>query len=203
MNLIALVDYDNIKWIQEDKSFGDTEQNLELIADFLAKLVARDHPEVVEIRARLYGGWLDESGRFTREAEWSLALLSRIRGRRGAILLKPELALALAVRPADRLLGLMRLMPKRRRQKMVDGLMTADAIHYASTGPEVLLLLSDDDDLVPAAVAAGEQRKTSSSRAVGHSPPPCTIRLLRLREAGAALNDRLLMMCGLDIATIR
>lgn len=44
----------------------------------------------------------------------------------------------------------------RRQQKMVDTLMTADAVHLAHSGEaDLLIVASDDDDLLPALLSAG------------------------------------------------
>ena len=171
---IAFIDYDNVA--MELFGRGDTVPALAEIVHVAVEAVRRDLPFVRTLDLRLYGGWLDESGFFSSPAARLLPELRRFRGLRGGIRIATSLALALRGVPDCRLIGSLRVTASRRRQKMVDGMLTLD-ICFSASDPGVVVMISDDDDLVPAALMA--------SRAGG------TVHWLRLRDRPSC-NDAML-----------
>ncbi len=184
---VALVDYDNVK-PGEDRNVGDVVSNL---ADVVPKVVLEAHgafEQPKELLVRVYGGWVDERGQHSRRAQWLLTGLPWYRGRSGSTIVKPTLVTCLACRNADILIGTVRYSSAGLRQKMVDNMITVDALHFVRDCDFPVLLFSDDDDLVPAALAA---KPASASR----------IHWLRRRKAGSGMNDALLRRAGVTLGS--
>ncbi len=189
MRVLAFVDYDNVREVFERTAL-DVTLNLEDLLDRLSALVQRSVSNVEELDVRLYGGWVDEDGRYSRNAEWAFGAIASVRGRRGGVRLNPRLIMSAACQPHDTLIGTVRLRARPPRQKMVDGLMTIDALHLASEPFSAFLIVSDDDDLVPCALAV---RRIVSA--------PCF--LLCLRAPGGGLNDAILKKNGVHLGLLR
>ena len=181
---VCLVDYDNVRNVRE-RTMADVDLNLDILVERLVAISKTMATTINELLLRLYGGWVDEYGRLTKNAEWILALLSQQRGRRSGVRIKPTLITSLAASPADRLVGTFRSLVTPPRQKMVDGILTLDAVYFAEQGDWLVFIVSDDDDLVPAALAASG-RLVISERSI------C---LVRKRLPGEGLNDSLLVRC--------
>lgn len=191
MQVIALVDFDNVQAIVPRNS-KDIEFIVDELLDKLVDSAKRVEPHVSEITVRLYGGWVDERGNFSDRAQWAIATLPNVRGRRQQVRIQPHLAVALHVFPDDVLIGTLRYRYRERRaiQKMVDCLIAVDAIQLADQYPCGVLIVSDDDDLVPCALAIR-----------GSSTAPC--HLIRIRDAGRGLNDELLKKRGVSLGALR
>jgi hypothetical protein len=189
MTVLAFVDYDNVRSIP-DRTLADVTLNLEELCDRLSRTVRRALPGTEEIELRLYGGWVSEDGRFSRNAEWLLSAIADVRGRWHGIRLKPSMITRLACWPHANLIGTLRLRSQPVRQKMVDGLLTVDAIHLAQESVAPLLIVSDDDDMVPCAVAVSRLVKGP-------------LVLLRRRRPGDGLNDEILGTLGVQLDVVR
>lgn len=185
---IALVDYDNVKTLP-DRSKSNVVENL---SEMIPKLVAEArayNSEVSELIVRFYGGWLDECGRYSRNAEWMLTSLAWYRGRYSGVIVKPSLAISIAVFSKSPIVGTLRGWPKDPKQKMVDSMIAMDTIEFSKQSLSPVLLTSDDDDLVPAALSAADKAK-------------CLV-LLRMRREGWGLNDHLLRQRGVLFKVIQ
>lgn len=189
MRIIALVDYDNVR-ATPDRTAIDATLNLEELFDRVSLVVRGSLPDANEIDLRLYGGWIGEDGRYSRNAEWMLAALPNVGGRHHGLRLRAHLVTNAACRPNELLVGTVRVRTRPVRQKMVDGLMTIDALHLANEPAATFLVISDDDDLVPCVLAL--------SRTV--SAP---LFLYRLRPAGDGLNDAMLSRIGIRLRSLR
>ena len=189
MRLIALVDYDNVRATPE-RTPTDAALNLEELVDRIVLLTRANHPDAEEIDLRLYGGWITEAGHYSRNAQWLMGALPIARGRRDGIRLKAHLVTNPVCQPSKLLIGTVRLRTKPVRQKMVDGLMTIDAIHLASHPEVEVLIISDDDDLIPCVLALR----------ISVSSP---LFVYRLRTAGSGLNDAMLSSLGVRLGTVR
>ena len=179
-SLAALIDYDNVRDVTRENTRADVQSNLERIADVLVRVATQC--QLDEVQCRLYGGWTFRDGQYTERATWMLASLTIIRGLRSGVRLLPHLVEAPVVAPALSLRGTYRRGDSpETSQKMVDTLLTVDAVHLVRFGP--VLIGSDDDDLVPAALhcAATEPQSTT---------------ILRRRTQGAGLNDHCLTAVG-------
>ena len=135
---------------------------------------------------RLYGGWLDEQGIPSPSARWLLPVLPSLRGRRQGLIVRPTLAMTMLQFPDIALRGTVRLQVKRRRQKMVDGMLGCDAVFAVGLAESKVGIVSDDDDLLPAALSA-------------HAANPAGAAWIRNRAAGAGLNDRAMRARGVRI----
>ncbi len=191
MQVIAFVDFDNVQ-ARAPQSSKDVEFIVEELLDKIVDIAIRTEPRISEIVVRFYGGWVDERGNFSNRALWALATLPNVRGLRQRIRILPDLAVALHSFPDDVLIGTVRYRYREGRavQKMVDCLLSVDAIQLASQYPCGVLIVSDDDDLVPCALAIR-----------GSSTAPC--HLIRIRAAGRGLNDNLLQKNGVSLGTLR
>lgn len=184
MQGLALVDYDNLC------SGNPSELEVEIwtaeLLDSLARASQAAFPGLRELDVRLYGGWLDELGVPSPSARWLLPLLPALRGRRRGLIVRPALAMTMLQFPDVELRGTVRLQAKRRRQKMVDGMLGFDAVFAAALGQARVGIVSDDDDLLPAALSA-------------HATDPAGTAWMRLRVAGAGINDRAMSKRGVRI----
>jgi hypothetical protein len=149
-NVVALVDYDNVA--MELVGRGDTVLALADVIKIVVDAIRREIPDVATLNLRLYGGWVDELGYFSRPAERILGELRYYRGRREGIRIATSLALSLCAAPTVRLIGTVRSGTKQ-RQKMVDVMISLDAVHSA-IDRGLVAIISDDDDLVPSAFLA-------------------------------------------------
>ena len=188
MQNLALVDYDNLcEW--NIHSQAETEYHMPQLVDDLATTFGKVFPDTREIDIRLYGGWIDEGGVMSPTANLLLPILPTLRGRRRGVIVRPSLATALIGFPDMVLNGTVRLRARRRRQKMVDGMLGCDAMYVAAAAPARVALVTDDDDLVPAALSA---------TAVA-SP---AIVWMRPRPFGRGPNDRPLARRGVQFQDI-
>jgi hypothetical protein len=186
---VALVDYDNVK-VLPDKTQGNVVENLsDLIPQLVVEALAMN-AGVSELLVRLYGGWRDERGQHSRNAQWALAALPWYRGRRNGVIVKPALAMSIAAVSHSPIDGTLRGWPRDPRQKMVDCMIAVDAVEFARQPLSPVLLASDDDDLVPAALAAAAGRSGA-------------LVWLRMRREGWGLNDRLLAQAGVQFGLLR
>ena len=186
MQGLALVDYDNL--CPDNRSEYEVEIRTAELLDLLARAAQAVFPGLRELDVRLYGGWLDEHGVHSASARWLLPLLPALRGRRQGLIVRPTLAMTMLQYPDVELRGTVRREAerKRRRQKMVDGMLGCDAISAATSGRSPVGIVSDDDDLLPAALSA-------------HAADPARAALMRRRASGKALNDRAVTECGVRI----
>lgn len=186
---VALVDYDNVK-VLPDNTKGNVVENLSELVPRLVAAARAMNAAVAELTVRLYGGWRDERGQYSRNAEWTLAALSWYRGRHTGVIVKPSLAMSIAAVSHIPITGTLRGWPKDPRQKMVDCMIAVDALEFARQPLFSVLLASDDDDLVPAALAAAATRARS-------------LVWLRKRREGQGVNDRLLTRAGVQFGLLR
>ena len=148
MQGFALVDFRNL---QEDLARGATPMiALEEVLDAVVGGFRRWR-SVREIDVRLYGGWLDERGNPSQNANAFMPLLPFLRGRRQGTIVRPSLALGLLKFPYLRLRGTVRITRRGRRQKMVDQMIGCDALYLALRPHDDLLVavFTGDDDLLP------------------------------------------------------
>ena len=189
LQAVALVDYDNLS-PTHPSSRAEFELNSSVIIDALALTFRDTFPSLTELDVRFYGGWTDEYGLPSPSATLLLSILPSLRGRRYGLIVRPHLATSL-IQFADFLLsGTVRLHAKRRRQKMVDGMLGCDATFVANEGVAIVGLVTDDDDLLPTALTA----MSLNTRAFAW---------FRRRSVGSALNDRQLIARGMLIGQIQ
>ena len=143
-----MVDFRNL---QEDLAQGATPTlAIEEVLNAVVGRFRRWRP-VREIDVRLYGGWLDERGNPSENANTFMRLLPFLRGRWQGTLVRPSLAVALLRFPYLRLRGTVRGQSRRRRQKMVDQMIGCDAMYLALSRLEdvPVAVFTADDDLLP------------------------------------------------------
>ena len=185
MQGLALVDYDNL--CPDARSEPEVEICTADLLDLLAGASRAVFPGLSELDVRLYGGWIDEHGVHSESARWLLPLLPALRGRRQGLIVRPTLAITMLQFPGVELRGTVRLQgTKRRRQKMVDGMLGCDAVFAATLGQSPVGIVSDDDDLLPAPLSA-------------HAADRADAVLMRRRAPGQGLNDRSAKEYGLRI----
>lgn len=183
-----LIDYDNVRPHRESNRL-DACLNLEQLIQDLVATLRIVMPGLRELRIRLYGGWLDERGQFSHLANWITPALEDQRGVRDGVRVLPRMALSPLCQPDARLRGTVRLEPRRRRQKMVDGLIIIDAVTLGMQKVERLCVVSDDDDLVPGVLASRILFGVEAS-------------LLRTVNRPLALNDSILTRCGAEVHSL-
>jgi hypothetical protein len=189
MTITALVDYDNVRSANERTAY-DARLNLEDLVSTIVGTVLSLQPKATDLELRLYGGWIDENSRYSALAQWLLACLPDTPRRRGRLRVRTLLAVAPLCAPEVTLVGLVRLGPNGRRQKMVDSLLLIDLVHLMRERSIRLMVVSDDDDFVPGAVAATRWSKQQ-------------FWLLRKdRKFGAGPNDGTLVSLGVGITTL-
>lgn len=191
MNVVALIDFDNVRVAPIERP-GDLDANLSEFFKLLPERVGQVLTDVREIQARFYGGWIDESGRYTQLASEMLTALSSFRGLRDGMRVLPLLATSLERRMDYHLLGTIRMQARPFRQKMVDTMMVADSLFLSRYDNRNIVLVSNDDDLVPAALEAVEELTG-----------PARICWLRLRDNGQGLNDGRLTSVGVALGRLR
>ncbi len=184
---LALVDYDNL--CPGNRSELEAEASTTALLESLARATQRAFPGLGELDVRLYGGWLDELGVPSPSARWLLTLLPALRGRRQGLIVRPTLAMTMFQFPNLALRGTVRLHVKRRRQKMVDGMLGCDAVFAVGVAESKVGIVSDDDDLLPAALSA-------------YATNPSGAAWIRRRAAGAGVNDRVLRVRGVRIHSL-
>ena len=184
MQGLALVDYDNL--CPDNRSEHEVEIRTAELLDLLARAAQDVFSGLRELDVRLYGGWIDEYGVHSESARWLLPLLPSLRGRRQGLIVRPTLAMTMLQFPDVELRGTVRLQGRRRRQKMVDGMLGCDAAFAAARGQSPVGIVSDDDDLLPATLSA-------------HAADPAGAALMRRRAPGQGLNDRALREFGVRI----
>jgi len=189
MPIIAFLDYDNVK-PAKDNTKTDVVYNLELLIEKISTFASHKLVRKEELVIRIYGGWINENGQFSQSAEWILSVLSSLRSRKNNLMIKPSLITSAVCMPAEHLKGLVRVNTRPMRQKMVDSLLTVDALHIAQYVDNTIFIVSDDDDFVPCAIALSQGIKSNN------------VHLLRVREAGCALNDKILRKAGVNIVCI-
>jgi hypothetical protein len=151
--VMALVDYDNVctaVWPEAHRD--DALANLGELLNALTVRVASLALDSRELAVRLYGGWFDQSGRLTARGGWILDNLPLFRTRMNGLRVLPTLASALVCYPDVKLIGTHR-SDAPLRQKMVDTMLTVDAITLA-LNVEQFVIVSDDEDFTPAAIAS-------------------------------------------------
>jgi len=182
--ILLLVDYDNMRLSHFEKarkgaayhmeSLPDVDIQMEFIIGIALnalrpRLRARSRFEV-----RLYGGWIDEDGMYTRSAIFLLSLLHRHRRRIGGHQIVPALAESAISTPSARLIGSMRTQVKRPRQKMVDTLLTVDLVAPRLDPEACIVVLSSDDDFVPGLLSSAHLNQCEvvlvRKKAVYHRP---------------------------------
>ena len=182
MQGLALIDCDNFR-DRDRKTRTDLYLAAQLLVDGVTREFVSIFSDVRELDVRLYGGWTEPSGHPSRDAAWLTELLPDLRGRRHGLIVRPALAVTMIEFPQLFLRGTVRGEGRRRRQKMVDGMMGCDAVYMASNESIPVSIVSDDDDLLPAALTA-------------HAMNTGTLSLMRRRKPGSAINDSLLSRQG-------
>ena len=185
---VALVDFGNtiLPGDSDHPAFGTRARvvsRLDGFVESICRKLARCVPAVVELEVRLYAGWRSSAGVETPSAVWAKTRIPQLPRRCDGRRVFARLALSPACRPGERLLGTHRSGG----QKMVDTMMTVDALHFANRVGTVVFV-TDDDDFVPVAVA------------VAMTPRPrANLIWLRRREIGEGLNDAVLGRCDLTL----
>lgn len=185
MQGLALVDYDNVCGYL-NKTRADVELRTDDLVETIAHRFSREYPGLRELDIRLYGGWIEEHGLPSPAAGWLFQVLPVLRGRRRGIIVRPTLAVAMCQFPDLVLRGTVRLRSKRKRQKMVDGMLGSDAVFSVADGVTPVGVITGDDDLIPALLSA-------HAASAGH------VVWLRTRAIGEGLNDRDLIHRGLRV----
>lgn len=188
MQAIALVDYDNVDPPRPNRSREDIEIGLDSVTDALVAYVKEQLHGYDELYMRLYGGWLTERNQLTQRGQDVTGAATFCRGLRSGVRVLPILTTSLAVCSDRALIGTFRTGRGATGQKMVDTMLSVDAIHFSSLGRPCVLIVSDDDDMVPAAISASKRSVSS-------------VHLLRVRENGRGLNDNLCTSAGTKIGT--
>lgn len=187
----ALLDYDNLREQPISPSMIDCEVEVFAMVDRLAGTFLTVFPNLTELDLRFYGGWTDESGNLSPDAQQLLPILRSLRGRRYGTIIRPTLARTMVNFSHLLLRGTVRLQAKRRRQKMVDGMLGCDALFMASLADGPVGVVTDDEDLIPAIL-------------VSHAANPSgTIWFRQRRAVGSGLNDRSLQRQGLHICCVQ
>lgn len=183
----ALVDYDNVcSFIAPERSPADVAGNL---TEFLPKLAGQARTvlhSLEDLNVRFYGGWRDVAGRNTPRADWLLASLPRFRTRFHGVRVRPSLATELIVRPSEPLVATY----KDGAQKMVDVMLSVDAVALALAREASVVLVSDDEDFVPGTVVSGHYAERATH----------ILLLRRARPIGSSPNDALIQSLGVIIA---
>ena len=195
MHAIALVDYDNVR----DRDPNRPERRLSTSADhefratdLVAKVTRAFQgalPDLDELDLLLYGGWTAENGLLSPTAQLLLPIVASLRGRNYGTIVRPVLSDTMAQFPLVSLRGTIRLESRRRRQKMVDGILGFDALHFAKNDSIWLGIVSDDDDMIPALLTAHDANR---SRTIW----------FRKRAVGSGLNDAELERHGVLIHSL-
>jgi uncharacterized LabA/DUF88 family protein len=154
-----LIDFASV--VPSPKSAADTADALEL-TNAIVRRVVRDRihagDAIHETRCRLYGGWFDINGSPLQQHGWLLAGLRGFGGLDKGVRIVGEVADTLACHPSARLVGTY----KNQGQKMVDAMMSLDALFFARSGNHrSLLIVSDDDDFVPVTIAVTRETSTT------------------------------------------
>ncbi len=193
---VALVDYDNV--------FRDSSgKEIENVEDILYDIYLNAHKKasnVARLEIRLYGGWTEIRGQETKKMQKVKELLRNKRFQnqnKKNITHTSRLVTHLSfldTRTEDKILGTFRVRvapggPKH-EQKMVDGMLSVDAIHYSRKEEcQCVMIYSDDDDILPAAIMAAKNK--------GNLP----IYWIRRRRDG--LNDNLCTRAGVVFDILR
>ena len=186
---LALVDYDNMcRYTNHSKL--DVELHTVDLVDTLVHAFRETYPDLNELDVRFYGGWTDELGLPSIIAFWLSQILPMLRGRRHGLMVRPSLATTMVQFPDVVLRGTVRIQTRRKRQKMVDGMLGCDAMFVAATDSVRIGIVTDDDDLVPATLSANAANMGLMA-------------WMRPRPMGEGLNDQVLSGQGLRIHHIR
>lgn len=152
---IALVDIASV--CPGPRSEAEYRDGIDLAGALIRRAVAprrAENPDVHEVACRLYGGWYAHDGTPMQQRAWLLRNIKRLSGLEKAIRIVPEVADSLACAPHLVLWGTY----KNREQKMVDQMLSHDALSLAREGEhESFLLISDDEDFVPTVLAITSQ----------------------------------------------
>lgn len=175
MQGLALVDYDNVGGYR-NRTKSDFELHAADLMDRLVSAFNAVFPDLDDLDVRLYGGWMDESGRPSPAALYLYTVLPALRRRHRGLATRVALATAMLEFPHVHLRGTMRTRGTQRRQKMVDGMLGCDAVFAAVHSLGRVGIVTDDDDLIPATLAA---HKAARGHAVW----------IRSRPFGDGLND--------------
>jgi uncharacterized LabA/DUF88 family protein len=174
------VDFYNVR--RGFRTRKDCADCLQAIIGSLIEVLKDRRPCIDELELRLYGGWRGSDQRPTRDAEWVLSAVEAARTRISGIRVLPRMVTALAVHPSHELVGTLRRpgdegMGEKARQKMVDTMMTADAVFMARSPVFELAIWSDDDDLLPAVLSVARYAADGD------------VLWIRERPRGRAMND--------------
>ena len=82
--------------------------------------------------------------------------------------------------------GMFRFIPPPPRQKMIDTIISCDAMFVSHDKNEIIAIVSDDDDLIPAFLSASGNHCDA-------------VVLIRKRPVGKGINDMKLIRKGLTI----
>lgn len=181
----ALIDYDNAKVIERERSLFDVKYNVGRIANRCAQVVKANYGGCSEVALRFYGGWTDKVDNLTVAGGWIYAALGEIRGRTLGLRMTAEVAVNNIFCEVPRLVGLYR----DGGQKMVDTLLVADMVWIAAKLHTPIVLLSDDEDMLPGTIATkfhGREVTVCRRRSIGEAMNDAAISQLRINVEGAA-----------------
>jgi hypothetical protein len=152
---IALVDMASV--CPGPRSEAEYRDAIDLTGALIRRVAAPRRSESVgvhEVVCRLYGGWFAHDGTPMQQRSWLLRSIRRLSGLEDGVRIVPEIADSLACTPQLVLWGTY----KNREQKMVDQMLSHDALFLARQGEhESLLIISDDEDFVPAVLVITSQ----------------------------------------------
>jgi len=180
---LVLVDYDNfVDRRRPRRKWFDIFQ-VTRVMDRIVGGIKRARPELGEIDVRLYGGWVESSGRPSQMADQVSQGLPLARGRNQGVLVRPSLATSLLQFPSTVLRGTVRGPRGGRRQKMVDTMLGCDAMFAATNAGAHVIVTTGDDDLLPATITAHAASGVTWARPEDRTRP----------------NDQLLRSLGLPV----
>jgi uncharacterized LabA/DUF88 family protein len=151
MAALVLADFDNFR---SPKNYDELECELTLLKIKSAIKKIERFLENEDILVRLYGGWIDEKGKYTLRGQSLMRSTYHLRTRIGRKTVKPEIALG--VIGSGRLINGL-FLSNRKEQKMVDTLIAVDSLR-ANDFSE-LVFLSMDTDLLPPVLHVSETKK--------------------------------------------
>lgn len=187
----ALVDYDNVKaGVSRETQPKESHASLDRLLSYLDRKLEQLGFMPRRTYVHLYGGWLNEDGRGSQDAQNLAPILHEFRTRKVAggrisLDLKKRLEVLPDEQPGPELLG----TRYKGRQKMVDAMLVLDTLRFCANATPALavVVVSHDVDLLPGLLAA--------SGGSGGPVPKYLLRLLRRsndERKGACPQDLLL-----------
>jgi hypothetical protein len=169
--IFVLVDWDNFKGRRHMNSRIDAQILLNQLGEFLHASIHDNFNHVQHIDLRLYGGWIDGESYATRRAELVTEVVGEVvqcLRRRWKVPTRISLSRSLSVCGSSVACADHALIGTwtGSGQDMVDGMITADAIHLSLQRKVGIVVVSSDQDLLPGIVLASSYAEKSESMVV-------------------------------------